>query len=161
MTEQREGALVRQEEERCHLDATIKDELCALMQLGFRRRVAAVYAGTTDHKVFAEMERDAEFRGRVRLAARSAEARLLKAIVAAAEKHWQAAAWALERMHPERYLKTAPAAVTPEQLEYTLNQFVEIVFEQVPEPARREAIQARLAQLVDEQLPTAGEVSRS
>ncbi len=129
------------------LSAATKEELCSLMQLGFRRRTAAAYAGCSDHDVFCEARRDAVFRRQLRLAARSAEARFLKCITLAAEKHWQAAAWALERLHPERYVKKNGDVVTAEQLEYVLKQVVEIVFEFVPEAERRQAIESRFGEL--------------
>lgn len=144
------GAVARTSQPRVALDEATRQEICGMMRLGFRRRVAAAYAGCSDHEVFQESERDASFRRQLRHAAREAEARLLKCIALAGEKHWQAAAWALERLHPERYSKRAPDTVTGEQLQYAIGQLVDIVYEQVPETDRRRAIEQRVSHLFGE-----------
>lgn len=148
MTHSNNGAIAPPSVEPPRLDAQTKDEVCSLMQLGFRRRIAAAYAGCSDSEVFQEIQRDAVFRRQLRHAARNSEARFLKFIMTAGEKHWQAAAWALERLHPERYLKQSVDTITNEQLQYAMKQLVDIVFEHVPEPDRRQAIEKRMTELL-------------
>lgn len=80
------------------------DRLIALLAAGNRHRVAVDAAGI-DPGEFDTWAADDGFRRRVERAAAEGEARNVALIAKAAASNWQAAAWLLERSHPERWAR--------------------------------------------------------
>jgi len=78
---------------------------CALLALGGTRRVAAEFADCRRLDLEAEIQRDPAFKLMVQQSELRPEIEILRTLQEAARdpKQWRAAAWALERLYPERY----------------------------------------------------------
>ena len=75
------------------------------------RRGAADKAGIGESTLYEWMRKYPEFAEAVKKADGNAENKAVNAVVDAFEDHWQAAAWWLERRHPERWGKDRPLPV--------------------------------------------------
>jgi hypothetical protein len=128
------------------LDAVKKAQILAILSVGCSRRVAAEYAGCARSTIIYTARRDAEFAASLRKATHSAEIGYLKNIQKAArkEQYWRAAAWALERMLPEKYARRGPDVVTPEEMADELIRFAKVVMREVPAERDRKRIVKRL-----------------
>src|SRR5580693_8951341 len=106
------------------LDDYKQGEICAIVMVGGTRRLAAEYVGCHPETIRRTCLRDPQFAERLRKADCGPEINLLRAIQIATKdpKQWRAAAWALERLFPERYARRRPGAITPEQLDEVIRQ---------------------------------------
>ncbi len=131
------------------LDEEKKSNVVALVAVGSSRRVAARYVGCAPSTIVRTAARDDKFAAELQKAACEAELGLLNSIRKAAKKeqHWRAAAWILERAHPERYASRSPEVITVAQIAQILAQFSRIVAEEVPVAAFRKRALARFAEL--------------
>lgn len=99
------------------LTLELADRLVQLLSAGNYVAVACREVGISRTLFYQWLDRGAshaardleyrELRDRVEHAQAQAEARNVAAIAAAARENWQAAAWLLERMYPERWGKTS------------------------------------------------------
>ncbi len=87
-----------------------KRELFAALLLGLNRKVAADCVGCSPQTIWRTARRDPEFAKRLRQLEGKSELALLHSVQVAAkdEKNWRAAAWALERLFPDRYSRRGP-----------------------------------------------------
>lgn len=93
------------------LTPEIQREICQVIAAGNYIKVAAEYVGLPPQRIFdwmkkgenAKSGRYREFYDAVKKAQKQAEIRNVAIIQEAAQKQWQAAAWYLERKHPERW----------------------------------------------------------
>jgi hypothetical protein len=132
------------------LTADQQNEICDMLASGASRNLAARFAGCHPGTLRAEMRRNADFAHRVIQAELKLEAVLLRAIRNAAEsdtKQWRAAAWALERIYPNRYAKRRSNTLTVDQVHEVISEVTEIVASELPVPRFRERIFNRLAVL--------------
>jgi hypothetical protein len=132
------------------LDHVKKREIVQLLTMGFSRRVTARYVGCATSTIQNTAERDAEFGEQVRQAERNAEIASLNNIHLAARegKHWQAAAWFLERKNPQEFGIRRPNLISSDQLDELLARVAQFLLEELPESANREAILHRLETLI-------------
>lgn len=93
-------------------DPARTDRLLALLSAGNRHRVALDAAGI-DPGEFDAWVADPGFRRRVERAAAEGEARNVALVAKAAASNWQAAAWLLERSHPERWARVSQRGDLP------------------------------------------------
>jgi hypothetical protein len=116
------------------LDDMKQRELLAILSVGCSQTMAAKYVGCSPQTIRREAARDAKFAKKLRQVRGNAELGLVKNIRKAAnkEQYWRAAAWALERMFPEKYARRGPDVITPEQLAQVLEQLMERVMRHVP-----------------------------
>ena len=116
------------------LDDVKQRELLAILSVGCSQTMAAKYVGCSPQTIRREAARDAKFAKKLRQAKGNAELGLVKNIRKAAnkEQYWRAAAWALERMFPEKYARRGPDVITAEQLAQVLEQLMERVMRHVP-----------------------------
>lgn len=86
-----------------------------MLALGATRRSAAEFADCRRLDLEAELKRDPAFKLQVQQSELRPEIQLLRALVEAARdpKQWRAAAWALERLYPERYGAQKRTAIKP------------------------------------------------
>jgi hypothetical protein len=124
------------------LDDMKQREVLAILSVGCSQSMAAKYVGCSPVTIRREAARDPKFAEKLAKARGSAELGLVKNIRKAAnkEQYWRAAAWALERMFPEKYARRGPDVITAEQLAQVLAQLAERVIEQVPVDAYRKKI---------------------
>ncbi len=115
------------------LDDFKQGEMCAILTMGGSRRTAAKYVGCSPDTIRRTAENDEDFRQRLQQAKSNLELHHLGKIKDAAEKNWRASAWVLERVHPERFAKRDPDAITPEQLAAVVSCTVDILIEEVPQ----------------------------
>ena len=124
------------------LDDVKQKEILAILSVGCSQSMAAKYVGCSPQTIRREAARDPKFAKKLRQAKGNAELGLVKNIRQAAnkEQYWRAAAWALERMFPEKYARRGPDVITAEQLAQVLAQLAERIIEQVPVDAYRKNI---------------------
>ncbi len=105
------------------LNAEVAEKICRLIRAGNFAETAACAAGIDRDTLRRWLKRGAtEKRGPYRdlalsldEAASVAEGRAVALIAKAGETQWQAAAWFLERKHPERWGRTSAGAVQPDK----------------------------------------------
>jgi hypothetical protein len=116
------------------LDNVKQRELLAILSVGCSQTMAAKYVGCSPATIRREAARDAKFAEELAKAKGNAELGLVRNIRKAAnkEQYWRAAAWALERMFPEKYARRGPDVLTVEQLAEVLDQLMERVMRHVP-----------------------------
>ena len=131
------------------LDPAKMGEICGLLTLGSTRVLAARYVGCHPNTLRNTARRNPEFADRMRKAEQHLEFKLLQRLLEASEekKYWRAAAWALERIYPQRYAARGPDVVTPEEVDEALRIIASEVFDVVPEDHLRAKIEARLQKL--------------
>jgi hypothetical protein len=117
--------------------------------------MAAAYVGCATSTIRSRAVRDPEFAEQLRKAELSAELTLLKSIQTAASdvKQWRAAAWALERLFPERYARRLPESITIEQMTEIIKALAGIIVGEVPVKRYRQRLLERLAELLAERPP--------
>ena len=128
------------------LDEYKRREILAILAVGGSRRVAARYVGCSVSTIQNTAERDPTFGEQLRRKEYQSEIGYLENIRSAArnERYWRAAAWALERLDPQRYGRRSPDAITVDQVKELLVQFTEIIVEEVPVPKFRKSLLKRL-----------------
>ncbi len=143
---------VKVNESRLKLNETKRREICAILAVGGTRRMAATYVGCATATIRSTARRLPEFAEQLRKAELGPEITFLTAIKTAAgdAKQWRAAAWALERLFPERYAKRPPESVTLEQLTELMKTMAEIIAGEVPVKTYRQRLLKRLKTLLDE-----------
>jgi hypothetical protein len=116
------------------LDDVKQKEILAILSVGCSQAMAANYVGCSPKTIRNEAARDPKFAKKLHQAKGNAELGLIKNIRKAAnkEQYWRAAAWALERMFPEKYARRGPDVITTEQLAQVLDQLMERVMRHVP-----------------------------
>jgi hypothetical protein len=127
-------------------------EVCAIVAVGCSRAVAAQYVGCDIRAIRRRVLVDPDFADAIERAESHHEIMNLKNINEAGkvERHWRAAAWALEHAYPDRYGKRRARTLTFEQVAGILSQFADAIVEDVPDPAARERIVERLGALAAE-----------
>ena len=150
------------ENRRLKLDATKRREVCAILAVGGTRVMAAAYVGCATSTIRARALRDPEFAEQLRKAELSSEITFLKSIQAAAAdvKQWRAAAWALERLFPERYARRAPDTITVEQMNEIIQALAGIMVGEVPVKRYRQRLLERLAEMLADRPPRRRKVSK-
>jgi hypothetical protein len=93
--------------------------VCALLALGATRRSAAEFADCRRLDLEAELKRDPAFKLQVLQSELRPEINNLRTLLEAARdpKQWRAAAWALERLYPERYAPQKRNTLQPHDLQ--------------------------------------------
>lgn len=132
------------------LDQPTQNQICALLTVGCPLQTAADYTGCSLANIQQTAKHKKTFAANLRQSQARTELTHLKNIFAAAEetKHWRASTWLLERLYPDRYGPRKPAVITAEQITNLMQQFSEIVAEEVPIKKYRNRIHDRLAQLL-------------
>ena len=131
-------------------------DVLAILSLGCDEKLAAAYVGRPVECLAATARRYKGFGQDLERAKTKAHVDLIANIRDASrnERFWRAAAWALERLDPQRY--------GPERLKPTadvsryrpmVESLVEILLEEIPEPDRRKAILKRLNRFLEDRFP--------
>jgi hypothetical protein len=118
------------------LDTIKQSEICAIIAVGGSQRTAARYVGCAPNTIRRRAARDPEFARRLRRAEADFEVIHLSNIQQAGKKSWNASAWLLERIYPERFAKRRPATIPVRQLKDVLTRLVGMIKEEVSDPDR-------------------------
>ena len=97
------------------LDEAKRREICEILAVGGTRTMAAAYVGCSLDTIARTAQRDRMFAKQLRKASVECEICCLRNLSNAAQdpKNWRAAAWALERLYPERYGRRTHVGLTP------------------------------------------------
>ncbi len=126
-------------------------EILAILGVGCSRRVAAKYVGCSVSTIQNTADRDPNFAQKLRRTENASEIGYMENIRNAGrnERYWRAAAWALERLNPEKYGKRGPDVITVDQIRDLMAQFAEIIVEEVPVAKYRKNILRRIDAISD------------
>lgn len=133
------------------LDGYKRREILAILGVGCSRQVAAKYVGCSVSTIQNTADRDPTFAQKLRRTENASEIGYMENIRNAGrnERYWRAAAWALERLNPEKYGKRGPDVITVDQIRDLMAQFAEIIVEEVPVAKYRKNILRRLEAISD------------
>lgn len=130
------------------LDEFQRGRICGMVSLGASRREVAKAVGCHVSTIARTADRDGAFARQLADAETLAHLRPLKALMEASSRHWRAAAWLLERMHPEQFGRRAPWTYTRRQVRETVDQLLEVVLGKLP-PEQQSEIQDAADRLVE------------
>jgi hypothetical protein len=125
---------VRKTDPREVLDPKKRTKICGLLSLGYSRNMAAEYVGCDPSTISRTAKRDEAFRAQLADAESETSIDALRLIrhTGSQERYWRAAAWVLERRHPDEYGRRAPNTFTGEQVMRILERALEVVMPSVP-----------------------------
>ncbi|HEY1602080.1 MAG TPA: hypothetical protein VGG64_20925 [Pirellulales bacterium] len=132
------------------IDAIKQGEICAIISVGGSRRTAAKYVGCAAESIGRKACRDPEFAERLARAEADFEVIHLSNIQQAGKKSWNASAWLLERVYPERFAKRGAATIPVRQLDDVLTRLGQVIKEEVSDPERVKRLVTRLQELLTE-----------
>ncbi len=116
-----------------------RDQVCTLASYGIPDERAVEAAGITIEMLEMEEHFDAHFADRLAHSRLCSEVNVLRDVISAAKdkRTWRAAAWLLERLHPERYALRKPFTFTRGQLEEHLRRTGALVASMLPTDIQR------------------------
>ncbi len=132
------------------LDDQQRHDIITILSVGCSRETAAKHVGCNVNTIYEVAKQHAEFAQNIRQAESHHELKQLQNIHSAAEKHWQASAWMLERKYPEHYARRDPRQLTILQVGQLLAQFADIIVAEVPVAKYRKNILSRLKQVTSQ-----------
>jgi hypothetical protein len=137
---------------RCVLDEKKKSRILALLMAGCSRVTAANSVRCDPKTIFNTAKRDHEFAEKLALAENASELIHIENINKAGRdvKYWRASAWMLERLHPDRFGRSNPDAITPSQIAALIVQIAEIIIQEIPAARYRQQILKRFDRLLVE-----------
>jgi IS30 family transposase len=122
------------------LDEVKLREICALISAGCGMESAARYVGCAASTIRREARRNLDFNEKLRRAHLGAELGPLNAMRNAANKHWRAAAWLLERTNAQRFARQNVRQLKPEHLAEFTDQLAEIFETEIQDENTRRRI---------------------
>jgi IS30 family transposase len=134
------------------LDEVKRREICALVSAGCGVEAAARFVGCAPTTIRREALRNTDFHDDLRQAELTSQLSPLRAMRQAAATHWRAAAWLLERTHPERFAKRDPKQFKPEHVEAIMTRVAEVIAEEIADEPTRERVYRRLLATTQEAL---------
>jgi transposase len=128
------------------LDEVKKKEILAILAQGCSRSRAAQYVGCSPSTIRRAALREPQFAAALTRAEAQSELTCLTNVRKAGKKeqYWRAAAWVLERRHPEDYALRKPGTVTVQQLIDVLKQVTDILMDETTDPRVRQRIRRRV-----------------
>jgi len=136
------------------LDETRQNEICAILAVGGTRKMAAQYVGCHPRTIYKLVTKDSKFAERLARTELSPEIKFLKNISDAADdkKYWRAAAWALERIYPNRYAARKPGTITIDHIDEITRYIVDAAMKQVPDTRDPDKLRLELTQIAKQYL---------
>ena len=115
------------------LDSFKKAQVCGVLSIGGSILTAARAVGCHPSTIYATAKRDPEFHEQLATSRAGHEATLLNRIHTAAQEpqFWRAAAWALERMYPERYRARPNDTITLPMVLQFADQLLSLVADEI------------------------------
>ncbi|HEY4309861.1 MAG TPA: hypothetical protein VGN12_10455 [Pirellulales bacterium] len=130
------------------IDAIKEAEIRAIVSVGGSLRTAAKHVGCTVSAIRVRADRSREFAQRLKRAESDFEVILLSNIQQAGKKSWNASAWLLERIFPERFAKRRPGTIPVEELNDVFEHLATIITHEVADPERCERLLDRVTKLL-------------
>jgi len=125
----------------------LQSEYCAMIRVGCSRRRAARLLGINESTIRMAMTRDEAFLNRVHRSESHREAIALDHVRNAAEKHWRAGAWLLERINPAEFGKRRHIEVTRDDVAIMFKEFAGAVMNVLKNPDDRRAVVEKLEKI--------------
>lgn len=122
------------------LDDGKRREICALISAGCGLEAAARYVSCSAATIRREALRNGHFRQELRAAELRAQLDPLRAMRQAANTHWRAAAWLLERTNPRQFARQKPDACAPKELHDVIDAVVEKAVEEIDDAETRDRV---------------------
>ncbi len=122
------------------LDDIKRREVCAVVATGCSLADAARYVGCAPTTLRREALRNPEFHEALRQAEMGSQLGPLRLVRKAANSHWRAAAWLLERINPERFAKPDKKTLQPAEVAQLVDSIVELMAEEIDDPATQQRI---------------------
>lgn len=134
------------------LDETKRSQILAILAVGCSRQAAARYVGCCPSTIRSAALRDPDFARCMEQAEGRGELSYVERIHRAAgkEQYWRAAAWMLERRHPEEWAPRDPKVLTVDDARQLLAALAQIVVDEVPAAAYRKQVLRRVGGLLTE-----------
>jgi len=126
------------------LDDVKRREVCALISAGCGIPDAARYVGCSVSTIRRETLRSPEFKNELRGAEIHSQLQSLQAMRKAADSHWQAAAWMLERTNPRRFARPSLKTYRAEEVRDAIDQIIETAVEEIQDPETQDRVCRRL-----------------
>jgi hypothetical protein len=123
-------------------------EISALISAGCGLEGAARYVGCAASTIRREARRNPDFNEQLRRAHLAAELGPLNAMRNAANKHWRAAAWLLERTNAQRFAKQNVRHIKPEHLQAFTDVIADLLLHEIPDRNARRRILRRLDKFI-------------
>ena len=137
------------------LDDTKRREVCALVSAGSGIARAAKYVGCNPSTIRREALRNVDFHDQLRRAELAAELEPLQLLRKKANTHWRAAAWLLERINPDRFIKQKTERIDKEQVAELFNGFLDLVVEEIPDEDMQQQVYLKLGAAVRHEIDEA------
>lgn len=145
------------------LDEVKKSEICALVTAGMPMTRIARYVGHDRKTIYRERQRDAAFDQRVRRAELTTDLAPLQAMRRAAETHWRAAAWIIDRddrLRAERRATVRQPLFTRDDLQQMADDVKRLVERAVLSPFESERLLYQIDSLYLRATPSGGKSRR-
>ena len=126
------------------LDEIKRREVCALVAAGCGLPDAARYVGCAPSTIRREALRNEDFHEALRRAEMAGQLESLRTIRKAAASNWRAAAWLLERTHPERFAKQDVKTLKPDEVDAVIDRLAETIAEEIDDQATQGRVYRRL-----------------
>ena len=116
------------------IDSKMKTKICGLLALGYSQNMAAKHVGCDSSTITRTAKRDPKFREQLADSQSDASIDALHLIrrTADQERYWRAAAWVLERRHPDEYGRRTPASFSDEEMIKVLDRMLQYIMPSVP-----------------------------
>ncbi len=118
------------------IDMMKQIEICAIVAVGGSLRTAAKHVGFTVASIRRLAAEDEDFALRLQRAESDFEVIHLSNIRQAGKKSWNASAWLLERVYPERFARRRPRTIPLEQLQDVFDNLAETIKQEVLDAER-------------------------
>lgn len=130
-------------------DGKKRNKITTVLAIGCSLQAAARMVGCSASTIRREARLDSSFAAKLDEAKGQAEVSYMQRIHKAAEKdqYWRAAAWVLERRHPEHYAARSPDMLTFAQLAELIGKIAEIIDTEIPDARYRQRVRKRLDEL--------------
>jgi hypothetical protein len=126
------------------LDEAKRREICALVWQGCTIADAARYVGCSATTIHRERQVNEEFRNQLQSATLAAQLHPLNAMHRAISTHWRAAAWMLERLMPERFVRQNPLAFNRKHAHAMIADVLAIIRNEVQDPLTCKRLEQRV-----------------
>jgi hypothetical protein len=143
------------------LDDARQREICALVSAGCSLRAAAEYIECAPNTIRREAARNPEFSQRFREARLQAQLSPLQAMRKAANSHWRAAAWMLERTDPDHFGRRPTPAFRPKQARALKDDILAILSTEIDNPFLLSRLKKQIKHLVDYSIDGVVKVERT